>query len=101
MLFRSTLEFTGFKEWASFAITRDIGKGWALGSGMAAIIGLTLSLLVPRRRVWVRVTAESDGLSLVEVAGLSKTEAPGLVAEVQRMTQLAKGCLPEVDHGDQ
>ena len=96
-----SLEFTGFREWASFAITRDVGKGWALGSGVAAVLGLTLSLLVPRRRVWVRLSDESGGHSLVEVAGLSKTEAPGLVAEVQRMTQLAKSCLPEVDHGHQ
>lgn len=85
-----TVEFTGLREWASFSITRDAGKGWALAAGVCAIAGLTLSLLIPRRRVWLRVTADGSGLTLYEVAGLSKTEAPGLVADVERLTQLAR-----------
>lgn len=86
-----TLEFTGYKQWASFSITRDSGKGWALAAGMCAIIGLTMSLLLPRRKVWLRVTAASDGRTLCEAAGLSKTEAPGLVDDVARLVARVPG----------
>jgi cytochrome c biogenesis protein len=86
-----TLEFTGYKQWASFSITRDGGKGWALAAGLCAILGLTMSLLLPRRKVWLRVTAAEDGRNLCEVAGLSKTEAPGLVTDVERLANLVPG----------
>ncbi|MEI6109747.1 MAG: cytochrome c biogenesis protein ResB, partial [Actinomycetes bacterium] len=95
-----TLEFTGYKEWASFSITKDPGKGWALGSAISAIVGLSLSLLIPRRRVWLRMSALSGGGSLCEVAGLSKTEAPGLPAEIAKLALLVKNHAPEVSHVD-
>lgn len=80
-----TLEFVGFKEWASFSITQDSGKTWALVASMLAIIGLTLSLLIPRRRAWLRVSTTESGLTFCEVAGLAKTEAPGLPAEISKL----------------
>jgi cytochrome c biogenesis protein len=82
---QGTLEFTGYKEWASFSITQDHGKGWALVASMLAIFGLTLSLLVPRRRAWLRVSETSEGATLCEVAGLAKTEAPGLTSEIEKL----------------
>jgi len=85
-----TLEFTGYREWASFVITKDPGKGWALGAAIASIVGLSLSLLIPRRRAWLRVTATEDSGNLIEVAGLSKTEAPGLADEILQLAKLVK-----------
>lgn len=98
---QGSITFDGYKEWASFSITRDPGKGWALGAGMFAIAGLSLSLLVPRRRAWLRITPSENGVSLVEVAGLSKTEAPGLVAEISSLASTARTYVPEVLHGNQ
>ena len=83
-----TVEFTGYRQWASFVITKDPGKGWALGASIASIIGLSLSLLIPRRRAWLRVTPSDQGGNLIEVAGLSKTEAPGLADEISRLAKL-------------
>jgi cytochrome c biogenesis protein len=83
-----TLEFTGYREWASFVITKDPGKGWALGAAIASIVGLSLSLLIPRRRAWLRVTGTEDSGNLIEVAGLSKTEAPGLADEILQLAKL-------------
>lgn len=85
-----TVEFTGYRQWASFAITKDPGKGWALGAAIASIVGLSLSLLIPRRRAWLRVTASGDRGNLIEVAGLSKTEAPGLADEISQLANLVK-----------
>jgi cytochrome c biogenesis protein len=83
-----TVEFTGYRQWASFVITKDPGKGWALGAAIASIIGLSLSLLIPRRRAWLRVTQSDERGNLIEVAGLSKTEAPGLADEISQLAKL-------------
>lgn len=83
-----TVEFTGYRQWASFVITKDPGKGWALGAAIASIVGLSLSLLIPRRRAWLRVTASEDEGNLIEVAGLSKTETPGLADEISQLAKL-------------
>jgi cytochrome c biogenesis protein len=81
-----TLEFTGYREWASFSVAKDPGKVWALVMGTLAIIGVTLSLLIPRRRLWVR--RSSDG-TVLEVAGLAKNNMPGLDLEVEQLAQAA------------
>lgn len=81
-----TVEFAGFVEWASFSITKDSGKSWALLAAVFAIAGLTLSLLIPRRRAWLRVSTDASGNVICEVAGLAKNETPGLVAEIQKLS---------------
>lgn len=97
---KGTVKFEGFKEWASFSITHDPGKPWALLAGVLSILGLCLSLLIPRRRIWLRITPAENGSSLFEVAGLSKTEAPGLGAEVEQMAQLIKNFAVEDVRGN-
>ena len=97
---QGTIKLDGYKEWASFSITHDPGKPWALLAGVLSILGLCLSLLIPRRRIWLRVSSSENGSSLFEVAGLSKTEAPGLVAEVEHMAQLVKEIAVEAPHGN-
>ena len=91
-----TLEFTGYKEWASFSISHDPGKGYALVLALLSMLGLTLSLLIPRRRAWLRISPSSDGGSLITVAGLSKTEAPGLVAEIETLAELVRESIKNI-----
>lgn len=95
-----SVKFDGFKEWASFSITHDPGKPWALLAGVLSILGLCLSLLIPRRRIWLRVSESENGSSLFEVAGLSKTEAPGLVVEVEELASIIKQCAVEESRGN-
>ena len=52
-----TLTFTGYRQWASLAITYDPGQLPALISGITAIAGLLLSFAIRRRRVFVRTAA--------------------------------------------
>lgn len=59
----------------------DPAKGWALGFASAAMVGLALSLFVPRRRVWVRPTRR-DGRMVIEVAALARGDDPRLAREV-------------------
>jgi len=84
---QGVVEFTGFKEWAAFSLACDPGKGWALVFSIFAIAGLTMSLLIPRRRLWLRITEQSGQGSLFEVAGLAKTQAPGLPAQVDEFAR--------------
>ena len=53
------------------------GSGPALGAALLALAGLMASLFVRRRRVWVRAEALEGGRTLVEVAGLARTEGEG------------------------
>lgn len=80
-----TITFDGVRQYAALSIAQDPGKGIALGSVVVAIAGLLLSLFVPRRRVWVRATADDEGTTLVEIGGLARTEAGGLEAEVDAL----------------
>ncbi|MFA7324875.1 MAG: cytochrome c biogenesis protein ResB, partial [Candidatus Nanopelagicales bacterium] len=64
--------FVGFKRWASFQIAQDPGKEVALLAVAIAILGLTLSLFIRRRRVWVKVI-EREGVTVVQLAGILRT----------------------------
>jgi cytochrome c biogenesis protein len=72
-----TLTFTGYRQWASLAITYDPGQLPALISGITAIAGLLLSFAVRRRRMFVRAAAGPDGRTMVQVGGLARSDAAG------------------------
>jgi cytochrome c biogenesis protein len=76
-----TLE--GVKRYAAFDIRSDPTTGWVLGSALFALVGVTTSLFVRRRRVWVRVSQDDEGRTVVEVAGLARGEDAGLGDEVR------------------
>jgi len=67
-----TVSFEGYERWASFQIAADPGKEIALLAAAIAIIGLTMSLFIRRRRVWVKVV-EQDGVTVVQLAGIMRT----------------------------
>ena len=72
-----TLTFTGYRQWASLAITYDPGQLPALISGLLAIAGLLLSFAIRRRRVFVRAAAGPDGSTVVNLGGLARSDAAG------------------------
>jgi len=74
------LTFTGYRQWASLAITYDPGQFPALVSAIAALAGLVMSFLVRRRRIFVRAVDGAEGSSggaIVQVAGLTRSDAAG------------------------
>jgi cytochrome c biogenesis protein len=71
------LTFTGYQQWVSLAITYDPGTVPALLAGIAALAGLLLSFFVRRRRMFVRAYPGADGGTVVDVAGLVRTDAGG------------------------
>lgn len=90
----STITFHDVKPWANFQISQEPGKELALVSVIAAIVGLVLSLFVRRRRMWVRAVAGPDGRTVVEVAGLTRTEGGGLGQEVQALVDDLRAHAP-------
>lgn len=68
----TTVEFTGFKEFANISLSHDPGRWFSLGAAALVILGVSMSLLIQRRRLWVRVTGQGDTVA-AEVAGLSRS----------------------------
>ncbi|MDG4795260.1 cytochrome c biogenesis protein ResB [Micromonospora sp. WMMD1082] len=87
----TTVEFLGSRPFVTLSVRHDPGTTLLLVSSVGLVLGLMGSLFVRRRRVFVRVLpagpADPDGgsptggSSLVEVAGLPRTEHPGFAAE--------------------
>jgi cytochrome c biogenesis protein len=94
-----TVTFTGLKRYAAFDIRYDPTKLWVLGFAVLSLAGLTASLFVRRRRVWVRATLvahptddDAGGVrTLVEVAGLSRSEDARLGDEVRSLLAAVGG----------
>jgi cytochrome c biogenesis protein len=82
------------KEWAGFQIVQQPGTQWALGGAIAAIFGLAGSLFIQRRRVWVRATRGADGVTVVEVAGLGRSESAKLPEEIGDLAALVHDKAP-------
>jgi len=80
-----TVTLDGYVQWASFSVARDPGKELALLAALVAISGLSLSLLVRRRRIWVRVSTDDMGVTVVEVAGLTRSEHTSVAEEVDEL----------------
>ena len=91
-----TVTFDGVKEWAGFQVTQQPGSGWALGGAVAAILGLAASLFVQRRRVWVRAVTGPDGVTVVEMAGLGRSESAKVPEELGDLAAVVHDEAPTV-----
>jgi cytochrome c biogenesis protein len=78
-----SITFERVQRYAALDIRSDPTKGWALGSALLALVGVTASLFVRRRRLWVRVGTDAQGRTVVEAAGLARGEDAGLGDDVR------------------
>lgn len=76
------------KEWAGFQVVQESGAGWALGGSVVAIAGLAGSLFIQRRRLWVRAVEGPDGVTVVEMAGLGRSESAKVPEELGHLAGL-------------
>lgn len=77
-----SVKFEGIERWATFSVTHQPGSGLALAGAIAAIAGLAGSLFIQRRRIWVRAVTGADGVTVVEMAGLGRSESAKLPQEL-------------------
>ena len=100
---QGSVTFVGFDQWATFQISRDPGKGVVLVSVAFMVAGLLLSLRVRRRRFWIRAVPqdhEGSGRTVVQVGGLTRTDASGgFDDEFADMVKALQGALPAVSSG--
>jgi cytochrome c biogenesis protein len=52
----TTVEFMGYRDFANLSLAHDPGRWLALVAAALVILGVSMSLLLQRRRVWVRVS---------------------------------------------
>jgi cytochrome c biogenesis protein len=88
---RGSITFDGLAEFGNFQVAHDPGRHLTLLGAAAAILGVMGSLLIKRRRVWVRATPVEQGRTLVEFGGLARTEATSLSGEVDRVVEFVTG----------
>jgi cytochrome c biogenesis protein len=89
-----SITFVKTTEWATFQLTQDPGKGIALLAAIGIVSGLCLSLFIRRRRLWVRATPGADGLTVVEVGGLARTDPEAFAAEFDELVTTLQLAVP-------
>ena len=98
-----TLTFEALPRFVALDLRHDPALGWILAFALSALAGLCLSLFTPRRRVWLRVTAQTaDGASrtVVTAAGLARSDDAGLQGEVDAMLAAIDSSAASVASGD-
>jgi cytochrome c biogenesis protein len=81
---RGSISFDGVQRWAGLSIRYDPGKLVALGGAVVVLAGLIASLMIRRRRVFVRVQP-LGGRTVVSIGGLAKGEDPRLGATIEEL----------------
>lgn len=78
---KGSITFDGLKRYVALDIVYDPGKIGALISTSLALTGLIATLVIGRRRVWVRASTQDDGRTTVEYGLLARGKDHGLVKE--------------------
>lgn len=86
----TVIRFDGAVPFVNLQVSHDPGQTWVLVFAITMMGGLVVSLLVRRRRVWVRLTPDaggSPGTVNVEMGGLARTDNSGWGDEFERLTE--------------
>lgn len=84
-----TLTWDGLPRFAAFDLRHDPALGAVLASAVAALLGLSVSLFTPRRRIWVRAS-DLGGRTVVAFAALARGDDLGLPGELERVTDAVR-----------
>jgi cytochrome c biogenesis protein len=90
----TVIRFDGAVPFVNLQVSHDPGQTWVLVFAITMMAGLLVSLLVRRRRVWVRLTSgaqeagdKAPGTVNVELGGLARTDNSGWGDEFERLTE--------------
>jgi len=81
------VRFDGAAPFINVQVSHDPAQVWVLVFALTMMAGLLVSLVVRRRRVWVRLTPAGPGTVSVELGGLARTDNSGWGDEFERLTQ--------------
>jgi len=89
------ITFTGFNEWVSLQTSFDPAQLWALVFAVFLLVGLMVSLVFKRRRVWFRLHPSGSSSApagsertVVQVGGLARTDQAGYGEEFASLAML-------------
>ncbi|TDC94091.1 cytochrome c biogenesis protein ResB [Saccharopolyspora aridisoli] len=101
----TTVRFDGVERWANLQVSHDPFQTSVLAFAVLIIFGLGTSLIVKRRRIWVRAAPHPESgespaaRTVVEVGGLARTDQAGYGEEFARIADDLLGA--DVDHSPQ
>ncbi|MFC9787305.1 cytochrome c biogenesis protein ResB [Rhodococcus sp. NPDC127528] len=100
------VRFDGAKEFVNLQVSHDPAQGWVLVFALTMMAGLLVSLVIKRRRIWVRVYPAPDDAdtvsdtldpqrrrTVVELGGLARTDQAGWGDEFDRLSGRLLGDL--------
>ncbi|OBF81646.1 cytochrome C biogenesis protein ResB [Mycobacterium sp. 852002-51163_SCH5372311] len=96
----TTVRFDGAVPFVNLQVSHDPGQAWVLVFAITMMAGLLVSLLVRRRRVWMRLAPAGDeaaGTVNVELGGLARTDNSGWGDEFERLTERLLAGLSETN----
>ncbi len=86
----TVVRFDGATPFVNLQVSHDPAQIWVLVFAMTMMAGLLVSLIVRRRRVWVRLSpgagSDREGTVNVELGGLARTDNSGWGDEFERLT---------------
>jgi cytochrome c biogenesis protein len=85
-----SVTFDGLPRFVALDVRDDPAEGAVLVFALLALTGLGLSLFVPRRRLWLRLTDAGDGRTVIDAAALARGDDPGLRADLDRTLAAAR-----------
>ncbi|WP_445170770.1 cytochrome c biogenesis protein ResB [Mycolicibacterium sp. Dal123E01] len=93
----TVVRFDGATPFVNLQVSHDPGQVWVLVFAMSMMGGLLISLIVRRRRVWVRIVPAPGqaGTVNVELGGLARTDNSGWGGEFEKLTERILADLPE------
>ncbi|MGE2689395.1 cytochrome c biogenesis protein ResB [Mycolicibacterium pulveris] len=83
----TVVRFDGAVPFINVQVSHDPAQIWVLVFAMTMMAGLLVSLVVRRRRIWVRLTPAGPGTVSVELGGLARTDNSGWGDEFERLTE--------------
>ncbi|MCV7384992.1 cytochrome c biogenesis protein ResB [Mycolicibacter longobardus] len=80
------VRFDGAVPFVNIQLSHDPAQLWVLVFAMTMMAGLVVSLVVRRRRIWIRITPGESSTVNVELGGLARTDNSGWGDEFERLS---------------
>lgn len=108
----TSVQFDGAKQFVNLQVSHDPAQLWVLVSAITMLAGLVVSLIIRRRRIWVRIHPPGPGSAVtVEMGGLARSDHAGWGPEFRSLRRRLLGdpgddprrptTMEGVDHADQ
>ncbi|MBK4167949.1 cytochrome C biogenesis protein ResB [Corynebacterium macginleyi] len=79
------ITFEGANEFANYQVSYDPFQKWVLASALVMLVSLVASLMIKRRRVYIRLRPDSAGGTNIEMGGLARTDRAGWSEEFNKL----------------